>query len=53
MYPNGRGASVPRPYLRYRFSRLACEASRCQLRFLIDRRRRFMIDPPACWSNSG
>jgi hypothetical protein len=35
-----RGTEAPRP-CRRRVSRLACEASRCRFRFLMDRRRRF------------
>jgi hypothetical protein len=41
-----RGTEAPRPG-RYRFNRLACEAIRWRLRFLTDRRRRFMPLPIA------
>ncbi len=37
-----RGTEAPRPFV-HRLSRLACEASRCRLRFLWDRRRRFIL----------
>jgi hypothetical protein len=33
------------PLFFYNRSRLACDASRCRLRFLTDRRRRFITDP--------
>ena len=42
MFTGLRRGPEPAPLSRYRFSRLACEASRWRLRFLIDRRRRFM-----------
>jgi hypothetical protein len=40
-----RRGPEPAPLCCYRLSRLAWEASRCRLRFLTDRRRRFMNGP--------
>jgi len=42
MFTGLRRVPEPVPLSRYSFSRIACEASRWRLRFLIDRRRRFM-----------
>jgi hypothetical protein len=44
--PEGhRHPGIPWLIFHYRLSRLACETSRWRLRFLIDRRRRFMVGP--------